>query len=171
MGKILWAVEHGCIAEDKNPCERIIPKKTFYRLTQERERPDDRIVIPPDQILALNRQIREDYEKQPGYMPVYAREFASLTGMRAGEIVTLKWSDIQGSFIQVRRRESENKSTGEMRIKTVSKNKKPRSVPLTDAVKDLLIRVREVEDKTDGWMSISSTEAAAGLLFISCCPV
>ena len=147
----LWAVEHGCIAEDKNPCERITPKKTFYRLTQERERPDDRIVIPPDQILALNRQIHEDYEKQPGYMPVYAMEFASLTGMRAGEIVTLKWSDIQGSFIQVRRRESENKSTGEMRIKTVPKNKKPRSVPLTDAVRDLLIRVREVEDK-NGWL-------------------
>lgn len=146
-----WALEHGYISEEKNPCDRIIPKKTFYRLTEEQERPDDRIIIPPEQIIALNRQFQLDHEKQPGYIPVYALEFAALTGMRAGEIVALKWEDIQGDYIQVRRRESKDKLTGEIRIKTVPKNKKPRPVPYTDAIRALLDRVRKVEEE-NGWL-------------------
>ena len=146
-----WAVEHGYVDEEKNPCTRIIPKKTFYRLTEELERPDDRVVIPPEQIMALNAQFRLDHEKQPGYIPTYALEFASLTGMRAGEIVALKWDDIQGNHIQVRRRESEDKLTGELRIKTVPKNKKPRPVPYTDAIRDLLTRLKVVEEE-NGWL-------------------
>ena len=146
-----WAVEHGYIDEEKNPCERIIPQKTFYRLTEELERPDDRVVIPPEQIIALNKQFQLDHEKQPGYIPTYALEFAALTGMRAGEIVALKWDDLQGNYIQVRRRESEDKLTGEIRIKTVPKNKKPRPVPYTDAIRDLLARVKVVEE-ANGWL-------------------
>ena len=146
-----WAVENGYVGEEKNPCDRIVPKKTFYRLTEERERPDDRVIIPPDQIIALNRQFQLDHEKQPGYIAVYALELASLTGMRAGEIVALKWEDIQGNYIQVRRRESEDKLTGEIRIKTVPKNKKPRPVPYTDAIRNLLERVKTVEEE-NGWL-------------------
>ena len=114
-----WAVEHGYIEEENNPCSRIIPAKTIYRLTEEQERADDRIVIPPEQLIALNAQFRKDYEKQPGYMPVYALELAALTGMRAGEIVALKWDDIHGRYIEVRRRESVDKITGEIRIKPI----------------------------------------------------
>ena len=147
-----WAVEHEYIPEERNPCNRIIPKKTFYRLTEEHERPDDRTVIPPEQIAALNRQFQIDHEKQPGYIAVYALELAALTGMRAGEIVALKWEDIQGIYIQVRRRESEDKLTGEIRIKTVPKNKKPRPVPYTDAIRNLLDTVRKVEED-NGWLS------------------
>lgn len=146
-----WAVEHGYIEEDRNPCPRVIPAKTFYRLTEEQERPDDRVVIPPDQLIALNNQFQKDHEVQPGYMPVYALELASLTGMRAGEIVALKWEDIHGSYIEVRRRESEDKISGEIRIKTVPKNKKPRPVPYTDAIRDLLTRVKEVQE-ANGWL-------------------
>ena len=142
-----WAVEHGCVDEEKNPCDRIVPKKTFYRLTQEHERPDDCVVIPPEQIAALNRQFQLDHEKHPEYIAVYALEFAALTGMRAGEIVALKWEDIQGNYIQVRRRESKDKLTGEVRIKSVPKNKKPRPVPYTDAIRELLDRVRKVEEE------------------------
>ena len=146
-----WAVEHEYLAEDRNPCIRVIPKKTFYRLTQERERPDDRVIIPPEQIAALNRQFQIDHEKHPEYIAVYALEFASLTGMRAGEIVALKWEDIQGNFIQVRRRESWDKLNSEFRIKSVPKNKKPRPVPYTDAIRILLDRVKKVEEEY-GWL-------------------
>ena len=112
-------MEHGYIEEENNPCSRIIPTKTIYRLTEEQERADDRIVIPPEQLIALNAQFRKDYEKQPGYMPVYALELAALTGMRAGEIVALKWDDIHGRYIEVRRRESVDKITGEIQIKPI----------------------------------------------------
>ena len=146
-----WAVEHGYIEEENNPCSRIIPAKTIYRLTEEQERADDRIVIPPEQLIALNAQFRKDYEKQPGYMPVYALELAALTGMRAGEIVALKWDDIHGRYIEVRRRESVDKITGAIRIKPIPKNKKPRPVPYTDAIRDLLTRVKEVQE-ANGWL-------------------
>ncbi len=146
-----WAAEHGYIDEEMNPCDRIDPKKTFYRLTEERERADDRVVIPPEQIMALNEQFHRDHETQPGYIPVYALEFAALTGMRAGEIVALKWEDIHGDYIEVRR-ESEDKLTGELRIKTVPKNQKPRPVPITAAIRELLARVKAVEEKND-WLS------------------
>ena len=146
-----WAMEHGYVEEDKNPCDRIVPKKTFYRLTEEQERPDDRVVIPPEQLIALNRQFQLDHENHPEYIAVYALELAALTGMRAGEIVALKWEDVQGNYIQVRRRESEDKLTGEIRIKTVPKNKKPRPVPYTSAIRNLLDRVRAVEEENN-WL-------------------
>ena len=135
-------MEHGYIEEENNPCSRINPAKTIYRLTEGQERADDRIVIPPEQLIALNAQFRKDYEKQPGYMPVYALELAALTGMRAGEIVALKWDDIHGRYIEVRRRESVDKITGEIRI---------RPVPYTDAIRDLLTRVKEVQE-ANGWL-------------------
>lgn len=146
-----WAVENGHLKRQNNPCDRIDPKKTFYRRTEERERPDDRVVIPPEQIIALNEQFKKDHENHPGYIPIYALELAALTGMRAGEIVSLKWEDIHGDYIQVRRRESVDKLTGEIRIKTVPKNQKPRPVPLTDAIRDLLSSVRAVEEEK-GWL-------------------
>ncbi len=146
-----WAVENSHLKRQNNPCDRIDPKKTFYRRTEERERPDDRVVIPPEQIIALNEQFKKDHEKHPGYIPIYALELAALTGMRAGEIVSLKWEDIHGDYIQVRRRESVDKLTGEIRIKTVPKNQKPRPVPITDAIRDLLSSVRAVEEEK-GWL-------------------
>lgn len=142
-----WAEEHGYIAEDKNPCRKVDPKKTFYRLTEEIEHPYDTVVIPPDQIAALNILYRKDHEEDPGYMPPYALEMASLTGMRAGEIVALKWEDIQGDYIRVRRRESKDKLTGKNRVKTTPKNEKPRSIPLTGAIRELLARVRKASEE------------------------
>ena len=42
---------------------------------------------------------------------------------------------------------AEDKLTGEVRIKSVPKNKKPRPVPYTDAIRELLDRVRKVEEE------------------------
>ena len=42
----------------------------------------------------LLRQLQKDHVDRPQYIPSYAVELATMTGMRVGELVALKWSDI-----------------------------------------------------------------------------
>ena len=39
---------------------------------------------------SLQYRFQKDHEKKPNYIPTYAIEFASLTGMRVGEISALR---------------------------------------------------------------------------------
>ncbi len=64
----------------------------------------------------------------PDYLRDFAR-FAYLTGMRKGEIVSLRWKDVQGDVIELR---AENAKNGEAR-----------TVPLEGEVAQLIERRRD----------------------------
>ena len=150
-----WAEEEKVI--EINVTASIKANKEFLHLTEEHEREEERVIVTPADGILLNRQFEDDHSKKPDYIPTYAVELAKLTGMRAGEIVTLKWKDIidiqgQGRYFYVHRRESKNKQTGEMRIKAQTKNKKDRFVPITPAIQTLLDSVSAIEEEK-GWLS------------------
>lgn len=97
---------------------------------------------------ALLRKLDSSYDKRPNYVVKYAVELAMYTGMRVGELAALKWEDIDftNQVIIIRHSEKHNKITNEYIIST-TKNSKIRKIPLTEEMKDVLLRVKELEIK------------------------
>ena len=118
--------------------------KDFYKYCTEKRKPAAARLISDEDMKKLYEQFHEDYRKRPEYIPTYAVEFASLTGMRVGEIAALTWDCIKDSYIVVKQSEKYNRRTREYYIDT-TKNEKVRLFPLTEEIKELLNRVKKAE--------------------------
>ncbi|WP_455648906.1 tyrosine-type recombinase/integrase [Enterocloster citroniae] len=135
------AVINHVIAE--NPME-FLAAKQFYKYCTERVKTVEQRTISYSEMQKLYGQFQKDYEKHPAYIPTYAVEFASLTGMRAGEISALSWSCIMDSYIIVDKSEKFNRITKEYYI-DATKNGKARIFPMTNEIRSLLKRVKDIE--------------------------
>lgn len=129
----------------ENPFE-YIEVKYFYPHCTEKVRTSNERTISNEEMTLLYERFQEDYIKRPTYMPTYAVEFASLTGMRVGEIAVLRWSEISDDTITIRHSEKFNRTTGERTIGD-TKNHQIRYFPLTEEIKALLKRIKETEWK------------------------
>ncbi len=84
------------------------------------------------------------------HLPEYLKDFilfAYITGMRRGEVQSLRWSDIHGDAITLR---PEN-----------SKNSEARTIPLEGELGELIERRREARKvkKEDGTISLPNTSS------------
>ncbi len=126
-----------------NPLE-FIKAKDFYKYCTENFKPNSKKIICKDDMKALQERFRKDHEEKPNYIPTYVVEFASLTGMRVGEIAALSWDCITDEYIVVCKSEKSNRSKTEFYIDK-TKNGKVRFFPMTDEIKTLLRKVKDVE--------------------------
>lgn len=55
----------------------------------------------PEDMKKLQERFRKDHEEKRNYIPTYAVELASLTGMRAGELAALRWDNIKEDYILI----------------------------------------------------------------------
>ncbi|MBQ8138582.1 MAG: tyrosine-type recombinase/integrase [Lachnospiraceae bacterium] len=93
---------------------------------------------------ALIRAIRLHELLKPKYMPDYAIELALLTGMRVGEIVALRWSDIRNGYLYIDHAEQRTYVDGVLTyVIGEPKNAKHRKLPISDGMKSLLKRIKE----------------------------
>jgi integrase len=93
LGRVLtWAVECGWL--QKNPCSGV-------KLPQARERVV-RTILKPDSVLAIVRELNEPYATLV--------LFLAITGLRIGEAIAIKWSDLDGDVLRVSRRIYEGKA-------------------------------------------------------------
>lgn len=129
----------------EHPMENLVPKN-FYKYCTNVERPREKTIVSNADMKQLYDRFYEDYRKHPSYIPTYAVEFASLTGMRVGELSALTWECITDSYILIKRSEKYNKITKEFFIDK-TKNGKERIFPLTDEIRNLLDRIKKVEIK------------------------
>lgn len=129
-----------------NPC-KYVDLPTFKHLCQEEKEKSvsDRTLSVAEKNALLKKLNSDD---KPDYIVKYAVEFAMYTGMRVGELAALRWEDVDFSQkeITIRHSEKHNRLTNEYTIST-TKNSKIRKFPLTDEMKDVLLRVKEVEIK------------------------
>lgn len=135
------AVRSGMI--QKNPMDDL-GAKDFYRYCTERKRTADTLLVSDTEMVELYERFYNDHEKKSGYIPTYAVELASLTGMRVGEISGLTWDKIKDSYIIVNQSEKYDRRKKTYFIDD-TKNVKERIIPLTEEIRDLLERVRKAE--------------------------
>lgn len=132
------------IIED-NPLE-FLQSRDFYKYCTEVYKPDSKKIISREDMRALQTQFKKDHIEKPGYIPTYAVELASLTGMRVGELAALTWDSITDEYIIIDKSEKSNRTkTGFYIDKT--KNGKIRFFPMTDDIRDLLERLKSVEQE------------------------
>ena len=92
------------------------------------------------------KQIYKSYESNPKYLPPYAIELASLTGMRVGEISVLQWGDVdfRNNLIMVRRSDKYNRISKEWSVVETTKTLTDRVIPMDSKIQDVLLRLRDV---------------------------
>lgn len=100
-------------------------------------------VLTKKELQALLYATRKQQRAHPRYLPNYAIELATMTGMRVGELAALHWSDIRGGVIHIDY--SEHRLDYEDHSDLVidePKSLKHRQFPLNSSVEDLLNRVK-----------------------------
>ncbi len=127
----------------ENPME-FLAAKDFYKYCVEKFVPIEKKIVSDTDMRKLQIQFKEDHETKPNYIPTYAVEFATLTGMRVGEIAALTWEDITDKYIIIRKSEKSNRQKNSFYIDS-TKNKKIRLFPMTNEIKTLLRTVKKVE--------------------------
>lgn len=132
---------------NKNPM-LFLQCKQFYKYCEEIEKPIEKSIIGKEDFKLLLQRLKQDHIEKPDYIPSYAVEFSSLTGMRVAEIVALKWSDIDdnNSMFHIRRSEKYD------RIKKVyyidkTKNKKNRVFPIDAEIDKFFKNLKKIEMK------------------------
>lgn len=132
---------------DSNPLE-FLQSKDFYKYCTENYKPDNKKIISKEDMKALQIQFKKDHIEKPNYIPTYAVELASLTGMRVGELAALTWENITDDYIIIDKSEKVDRSKTNVEFfidKT--KNGKIRFFPVTHEIKKLLRELKSVEQK------------------------
>ena len=133
----------------ENPMIHFVCKQ-FYTYCEEVDKPIEKQIFSEEEESLILEKLHSEYVSKPNYMPNYAVEFASLTGMRVGEIVALKWEDIHTegklSYFVINKSEKYNRKTKEYFIDK-TKNKKIRKFPIDDKIKRFLFEVKKVQFK------------------------
>lgn len=142
------------IIED-NPM-KYLERKDYLRHCVDSSRTNDERIASNAEIGKVLDVLRKDYREKPEYIPSYAVELSMLTGMRRGELSSLKWSDVckshdGGEVLKIRSQEVQDRIHKKYVI-TQTKNGKIREIPVTPYIKNLLDRVREIERK-QGWLT------------------
>lgn len=124
--------------------------KQFYSYCEEVDKPLDKQIFSDEEEQLILEKLHSEYIQKPNYIPNYAVELASLTGMRVGEIVALKWEDVHMEekypYFLIDKSEKYNRSTKEYFIDK-TKNKKIRQFPIDNKIKRLLFELKKVQFK------------------------
>ncbi len=133
----------------ENPMIHFVCKQ-FYPYCEEVDKPLDKQIFSDEEEQLILEKLHSEYVLKPNYIPNYAVELASLTGMRVGEIVALKWEDVHMEvtypYFLINKSEKYNRSTKEYFIDK-TKNKKIRQFPIDDKIKHLLFELKKVQFK------------------------
>ena len=116
-------------------------------------KPDEERILTTAQLWLLRKSILMHETKYPYYMPDYAIELAILTGMRAGELSALRWSDIDDNNINIRYSEHRWQLDGvDQKAEYFvgrTKTKKSRCFPITADIQTVLDKIKALGLKSD----------------------
>lgn len=156
-----FAVRHDLI--EKSPM-RFLRAKDFYKYTYASERSKKEKLMSDDILIKLSEKYEEDLQRHSDNIPIYAVIFASLTGMRVGEIAALTWDSVHSDYILVDKSQKFNTKTKVYYIDT-TKNSKIRKFPLTDDIRELLDRVAKVEKDNGFYCDYIFADEGGGINF------
>lgn len=138
---------------ESNPCQYVdLPIFKQFCTEQKPKTAKERTVSNEEKKLLINK-LNVNYERNQANIARYAVELSLYTGMRVGELSGLKWEDInyEENTITICRSEKHNRKKNEFYISS-TKNDKIRTFPLTEEIKDILVRVKKAEVR-NGFLS------------------
>lgn len=128
-----------------NPVE-FLELKQFTRHCVEKEKQAEEQVFNDNELLMIQKGLYELYGDKPEFMPQYGVEMSLLTGMRVGEIAALKWEDVHDDYILIHTSIKHNRFKNEFHV-GATKTKKSRQFPMCDEIRDLMKRIRTVQEE------------------------
>lgn len=138
-----------------NPVTRM-QNQDFYRICQKQFKSAEQKAMSPQQIEAITKEVRRRMDNPVKYGPCYTCGFmfifASYTGMRAGEISALKWTDITDERIHIHAQQLKKGNTMEFEYVPWTKNERRipkggRYFPMTEKIRALLKELREAQER------------------------
>lgn len=105
--------------------------------------------LTSDEMKALTNQLHKDQKAKPFYLPNYAIEVCTMTGLRVGEVVALKWSDIREGELHILRSEHRINEKGKpvRFVIGATKNKKTRKVPISSNLQELFDKLNHLQEE------------------------
>lgn len=149
-----YAVAKGFIATNPAP---YVKKSVYQKMLSPVSKAPENKIHTPEEIKLIQEEVRKrmNHKTYGGYfINGFAILFAIETGVRAGEIPSLRWDDIKETHIHIHSQQL--KSQGEngsiYRYVPYTKNEKGismdgRRFPLTDALKDLLKELKSLQEE------------------------
>lgn len=132
-----------------NPMEFLKASQFYIYCTEKRKNLEDNI-FSDFELNKLKERFILDYQNNPNYIPTYAVQLASFTGMRVGEIAALKWEDIHDKYFIINKSEKYDK-INKIYFVDDTKNHKERIIPITKNILKLFTLLKYVE-KTNGYL-------------------
>ncbi len=146
-GAFKYAYESEYILKD--PAARLDRNLLLSLCTSTSEKDDSKRVLYKSEIKKLMNTLSEHKASHPSYMPDYAIELALLTGVRVGELSTLKYEDFdyENNVIHIVRAERRfDYSDGTSTIVIgLPKNGKKRHFPMTERTLELLEEIKALQ--------------------------
>ena len=138
---------------ENNPFTVVISSKNFKK---EVKKEDETQVFLTNEQPKVERTCLEKWTERPRYTAPLAILFSFRTGLRVGELVALKWSDVNGSYLTVQREEVEDYFidkdncvvyNGTIVVDHTKGTTGTREVYLTQEAKDILLKIRKSNEE------------------------
>lgn len=143
-----FAVTKGYV--DYNPAQRM-SNQDFYRICKSEFKSAEQKAMSPQQIEAITEEVRKRIKNPKKYGECYTCGYmfilASLTGMRAGELCSLRWTDIASGRIHIHTQQLKKRASDGYEYVNWTKNEKGipkggRYFPVTIEIQELLDELR-----------------------------
>lgn len=132
---------------DSNPWDRVSLREVVYPACYKPKcQPDEERILSDIQMHRVKKAVEAHLALEPSYLPDYAILIAQYTGMRAGELAALKWTDIRDGCIHVtksvRRVITSDGQTTEIGD---TKNHKDRAIPIGQKLSVILDQLKAAQ--------------------------
>lgn len=128
-------------------------------------------IFNTEQKKQLLQSVWSHEKSHPYYMPDYAIELASYTGMRVGELAALKWENIDDNFIHIKLSEHRHDYADKPSEKVIGlpKNGKIRKFPIFGKIRELLNRIKSLNlSSKEGFVFVDENGNRYAASTISC---
>lgn len=129
-------------------------------------------ILSAKEMKMLLEQLHNERLKEPLYLPNYAVELCTMTGLRVGEVVALKWNDVKDDKVVIRRSERRVSEKGKPTTYELGSTKtgRQRFFPISPDLQTLLDTLKTLQ-KQNGIKSdfiFEGTEGRINAPVVSC---
>lgn len=134
---------------EKNPYELVDRVNNVFPYCVDTPKTKEERTMTDKEMDTLRERLHQHQTDYPLYMPDYAIEICTWTGLRVGEVAVLKWDMIKDGELHIT--QSEHRIVHDDKPDTYeigpTKNKKERKVPIGKELKDLLNRIKHLQEE------------------------